>query len=163
MRGEPYRFSHLSFISRAYHLSEEEVLLAHASTRRQPKSKEIRPATSEQQQERPRDRVYSRMILFLRDPPRSLPFLWKTPDADVHLYDTSPTKRGKEVFGLDVKGQMMLVTLVEAKGEESGALSRLVGCRNGGVRRGMRGLGCRLLCGLVILGGWGTGCVERVY
>ena len=66
------------------------------------------------------------MILFLRYPPRSLPFLWKTPDADVHLYDTSSTERGKEAFGLDVRGQMMLVPLVEAKGEENGALRRLV-------------------------------------
>ena len=103
MEGEPYRVSHILFISRAYRLSEEEVLLAHPSTRRQPKSKRMRPATSEQQQERPRDGVYSRMILFLRYPPRSLRFLWKTPDADVHLYDTSSTERAKEAFGLDVR------------------------------------------------------------
>ena len=60
MQGEPYRFSHLLFISRAYHLSEEEeTLLAHPSTRRQPKSKKMRPATSQQQQARPGDGVYS--------------------------------------------------------------------------------------------------------
>ena len=60
MQGEPYRFSHLLFISRAYHLSEEEeALLAHPSTRRQPKSKKMRPATSQQQKARPGDGVYS--------------------------------------------------------------------------------------------------------
>ena len=59
MQGEPYRFSHLLFISRAYHLSEEETLLPHPSTRRQPKSKKIRPTTTQQQQERPRHGVYS--------------------------------------------------------------------------------------------------------
>ena len=47
IQGEPYRFSHLLFISRAYHLSEEEeALFALPSTTRQPKSKKMRPATS---------------------------------------------------------------------------------------------------------------------
>ena len=33
---------------------------------------------------------------------------------------------------------MMLVPLVEAKGEENGALRRLVGCGNGGTARDAR-------------------------
>jgi protein BCP1 len=84
MQGERYRFSHLLFMSRAYHLSEEALLAnsAHPSTRRQPKSKKMRPATSQQQQERPCDRVY------WFHPENDLvssslcTFLWKPPDAD---------------------------------------------------------------------------------
>ena len=99
-QGEPYRFSHFLFISHAYHLSEEEgALLADPSTRRQPRSKKMRPATSEQQQERQRDGVYLQTILLLRYPPRSLRFLYGRvltltllkgilAHADVHLYDT---------------------------------------------------------------------------
>jgi len=63
MQGQPYKSTHLLFISRAYHPSEEEALLANSAhpstTRRQQKSKKMRPATSQQQQERPRDGVYS--------------------------------------------------------------------------------------------------------
>jgi len=88
MQGEPYRFSHLLFISRAYHLSEEEeALLANPSTaRRQSKSKKMRPATSQQQQqqERPRDGVYSfhpEDDLISQVSRRLFLLLWKTPDA----------------------------------------------------------------------------------
>ncbi|KIK04152.1 hypothetical protein K443DRAFT_430833 [Laccaria amethystina LaAM-08-1] len=120
--GEPYRFSHLLFISRAYHLSEEEeALLAHPSTRRQPKSKKMRPATSQQQQqERPRDGVYSfhpEDDLISQVSSHTLTYTYTTP---------APTERGKEAFGLDVRGRMMLVPLVDANGEENGTLRRLV-------------------------------------
>lgn len=122
--GEPYRFSHLLFISRAYHLSEEEeAMLAHSSTtRRQPKSKKMRHATSErqQQQERPRDGVYSfhpEDDLISQVSSHTLTYNYTTP---------APTERGREAFGLDVRGRMMLVPLVDANGEENGALRRLV-------------------------------------
>ncbi|KIJ94838.1 hypothetical protein K443DRAFT_11777 [Laccaria amethystina LaAM-08-1] len=38
----------------------------------------------------------------------------------------APTERGKEAFGLDVRGRMMLVPLFDVNGEENGVLSRLV-------------------------------------
>ena len=46
--------------------------------------------------------------------------------GDVHLYHTCTDREGKEVFGLDVRGRMMLVPLVGANGEENGALRRWV-------------------------------------
>ena len=46
--------------------------------------------------------------------------------ADVHLYHTCTDGEGKEAFGLDVRGRMMLVPLVGANGEENGALRRWV-------------------------------------
>ena len=111
MQGEPYRFSHLLFISRAYHLSEEEeALLAHPSTRRQPKSKKMRPATSQQQQARPRDGVYSfhpeddlisqvsssLSTFFLKKKTLTLTLLKGiVAHADVHLYDTCTDGEGK--------------------------------------------------------------------
>ena len=47
--------------------------------------------------------------------------------TDVHLYDTcADGGGGEEAFGLDVRGRMMLVPLVDADAEENGALRRLV-------------------------------------
>jgi len=53
-QGEPYNFTHLIFLSRVYHLSEEEEsLLANSASRRQRSSTEANSLTKKQKKHRP--------------------------------------------------------------------------------------------------------------
>ncbi|KAF9482379.1 hypothetical protein BDN70DRAFT_875126 [Pholiota conissans] len=115
--GEPYHFTHLLFISRVYHLTEEEesILINSASSRRprssenpSKKNKKQRPPDAEQNgAARPVDGVYSfhpEDDVILKAATHSLTYPYVAP-----LPALVQETRGRDVFGLDVRGRVMLV------------------------------------------------------
>ncbi|KAF8169932.1 p21-C-terminal region-binding protein-domain-containing protein [Pholiota molesta] len=116
--GEPYQFTHLLFISRVYHLTEEEEsILANSASSRRPRSsenpskknKKQRPPDAEQNgAARPVDGVYSFhpeddvILKFAATHSLTYPYVAPLPAL---VQET----RGRDVFGLDVRGRVMLV------------------------------------------------------
>ncbi|KAJ7164830.1 p21-C-terminal region-binding protein-domain-containing protein [Mycena crocata] len=102
--SEPYAFTHLLFVSRAYHLSlaEEEALANRAPSHRSKKPKKQKPQRPAEQA-RPTDGIY--------------PFHPEDVCIQEHALHTlsyafsasAPEPREVDAFGLDVRGQLMLV------------------------------------------------------
>ena len=85
----------------------------------------MRPSTSEQQQERTRDGLYSfhpEDNLISQVSSSLSTFVWKTllkgvlAHADGHLYDTCTDKEGERGVWAGCEGRMMLVPLVDGNG-----------------------------------------------
>ncbi|KAF9556321.1 hypothetical protein CPC08DRAFT_641712, partial [Agrocybe pediades] len=112
--GEPYQFTHLLFISRVYHLSEEEesALANSASTRRSradassgKKHKKERPAETEIV--RPADGIYSfhpEDDIVMKSAIHSVTYPFISP-----LPPLVQENRARDTFGLDVRGRLMLL------------------------------------------------------
>ncbi|KAK7030769.1 N-acetyltransferase domain-containing protein [Favolaschia claudopus] len=102
--SEPYAFTHLLFVSRAYHLSldEEEALANRApagkSSKKAKKQKGSQPPT----QTRPDDGIY-----FFH--PEDACIQEHATHAISYPFSTSPEPREADSFGLDVRGRLMLV------------------------------------------------------
>ncbi|PPQ98057.1 hypothetical protein CVT26_003283 [Gymnopilus dilepis] len=113
--GEPYQFTHLLFVSRAYHLSEEEEsqLANRASTRRKPeansskKQRKHRPELEQSEMARPADGVYPfhpEDDILAKAALHSLTYPYVAP-----LPPLVQETRSRETFGLDVRGRVMLI------------------------------------------------------
>ncbi|KAF8907643.1 p21-C-terminal region-binding protein-domain-containing protein [Gymnopilus junonius] len=114
--GEPYQFTHLIFISRVYHLSEEEEsqLANKASARRRPetnssvkKQKKQRPEAEQNEMARPADGVYPfhpEDDIVSKAALHSLTYPYVSP-----LPPLVQETRSRDTFGLDIRGRMMLV------------------------------------------------------
>ncbi|KAG2023718.1 bcp1 [Coprinopsis cinerea AmutBmut pab1-1] len=116
----PFKFSHLLFISRTYHLSlEEESILENTLPASQARKKKTR--TKRQRPEgtdgtgkfgdagRPEDGIYSfhaEDALLSSLGSHTLNYKYTTPPPETHQ-----EKRGKDAFGLDVRGRMILVPM----------------------------------------------------
>ncbi|KAL0945594.1 hypothetical protein HGRIS_014753 [Hohenbuehelia grisea] len=104
--NEPYRFSHLLFISRTYHLSQEdETLLTATANARVPSAKKVKKAPSQNAttQQRPADGIYS------FHPEDELIMQHATHTLNYTFTQSSATPRDAESFGLDTRGRAMLV------------------------------------------------------
>ncbi|KAJ7069999.1 p21-C-terminal region-binding protein-domain-containing protein [Mycena amicta] len=101
--SEPYVFTHLLFVSRTYHLSdaEEEALANSAPSHRSKKSKKAKPQQLAAQ-ERPMDGIYSFH-------PEDTCIREHALHSITYPFSTSPEPREADSFGLDVRGQLMLV------------------------------------------------------
>ncbi|KAJ7505739.1 p21-C-terminal region-binding protein-domain-containing protein [Mycena galericulata] len=101
--GEPYAFTHLLFVSRAYHLSpaEEEALANRAPSHRSKKPKKQKGARMAMQ-DAPPDGIYPfhPEDALIRE--HALHALYYALSAD-------PAPREPDAFGLDVRGSLMLV------------------------------------------------------
>ncbi|KAH8825140.1 p21-C-terminal region-binding protein-domain-containing protein [Flagelloscypha sp. PMI_526] len=104
-QDEAFRFSHLIFVSRTYHLTpEDESFLVSTSEARQPVSKKSKKhAAPPSSSSRPSDGIYS-----FHPEDESIK------EAAAHTLDYKFTNansesRNKESFGLDNRGRMMLV------------------------------------------------------
>ncbi|KIY71371.1 hypothetical protein CYLTODRAFT_369499 [Cylindrobasidium torrendii FP15055 ss-10] len=103
--GQPFSFSHLLFISRAYHLTESEDAQLSSSQKKPRKNKKSKAAAVQNEDDAPRpaDGVYP---FHVEDELITA--------ASVHAldykYSLTPTEpRDNESFGLDTRGRMMLV------------------------------------------------------
>jgi len=117
--GEPYQFTHLIFISRVYHLSEEEesTLANSASTRRSrptetnsslKKQKKQRPPEGEQNGgTRPADGIYPyhpEDDILIKSALHSVTYPYVAP-----LPALVQETRARDAFGLDIRGRVVLV------------------------------------------------------
>ncbi|PPQ68481.1 hypothetical protein CVT25_008407, partial [Psilocybe cyanescens] len=115
--GEPYQFTHLVFISRVYHLSEdEESALANSATTRRPRgaddasSKKHKKQRSPQEENgfaRPADGIYPfhpEDDIIIKSAQHWLNYPYASP-----LSPLVQETRGRDAFGLDVRGRIMLV------------------------------------------------------
>ncbi|KAJ6518645.1 p21-C-terminal region-binding protein-domain-containing protein [Mycena sanguinolenta] len=102
--SEPYAFTHLLFVSRAYHLSdaEEEALANRAPAGKSSKKAKRQKGPQPPTQARPSDGIYS--------------FHPEDACIDQHAlhsicypFSTSPEPRDADSFGLDIRGRLMLV------------------------------------------------------
>ncbi|KAJ7355437.1 p21-C-terminal region-binding protein-domain-containing protein [Mycena albidolilacea] len=102
--SEPYAFTHLLFVSRAYHLSdaEEEALANRAPAGKSSKKSKKQKGPQPPSQARPQDGIYS----------------FHPEDACIeehalhslsYPFSASPEPREPDAFGLDVRGRLMLV------------------------------------------------------
>ncbi|KAJ3527396.1 hypothetical protein NMY22_g9806 [Coprinellus aureogranulatus] len=114
-QGLPYKFSHLLFISRTYHLSlEEESQLensmpASEARKKKAKTKKRKSEAGDDSHVRPEDGVYSfhpedAAIMELSS--HTLNYKYTAP-----LPETHQESRDKHAFGLDTRGRMMLLPL----------------------------------------------------
>ncbi|CAK5284380.1 unnamed protein product [Mycena citricolor] len=102
--SEPYAFTHLLFVSRHYHLTqdEEEALANRAPSRRSTKAKKQRSAQPPQQNA-PEDGIYSFH-------PEDACIREHALHALSYPFSAAPPEpRDSESFGLDVRGSVMLV------------------------------------------------------
>ncbi|KAF8952692.1 p21-C-terminal region-binding protein-domain-containing protein, partial [Flammula alnicola] len=117
--GEPYHFTHLLFVSRVYHLSEEEEsILANSASSRRPRTSEAnssgkkhkkhRPPEAEQNGvTRPPDGIYPfhpEDDIVLKSAMHSLTYPYAAP-----LPPLVQETRERDTFGLDVRGRLMMV------------------------------------------------------
>ncbi|TFK67662.1 hypothetical protein BDN72DRAFT_770445, partial [Pluteus cervinus] len=103
--GEPYTFSHLLFISKAYHLTEEEesAFMSNAPVKPSAAKKAKKAAASVPAGSRPADGLY----LFHPEDDCIKQFATHTVN---YAYTKGPsTPRDSESFGLDTRGRMTLV------------------------------------------------------
>ncbi|KAM6497776.1 p21-C-terminal region-binding domain containing protein [Amanita muscaria] len=115
--GKPYKFSHLIFLSRTYHLSndEESELAAHRSqnspTAKSKKSKKAKTGAAQPQvgeeydlmKKRPEDGIYPFH-------PEDLLIMQLAEYSMDYKFDKAPEgPREKESFGLDTRGRVMLL------------------------------------------------------
>ncbi|KAJ7935409.1 p21-C-terminal region-binding protein-domain-containing protein [Mycena leptocephala] len=101
--SEPYAFTHLLFVSRAYHLSpaEEEALANRAPSKKSSKAKKQK-GPQPPAQAPPEDGVYSFH-------PEDACIEEHALHALSYPFSTSPEPREPDAFGLDVRGRLMLV------------------------------------------------------
>ncbi|TFK28351.1 hypothetical protein FA15DRAFT_584494 [Coprinopsis marcescibilis] len=126
-QGQPFKFTHLLFVSRTYHLSQDEesalanTLPASEARKKQGKTKKRRPeerlgSTNEQGaegDERPVDGIYSfhaEDALISELSLHTLNYTYTTPPPA-----TQQESRGKDAFGLDTRGRIMLLHLEEER------------------------------------------------
>ncbi|KAJ7801893.1 p21-C-terminal region-binding protein-domain-containing protein [Mycena olivaceomarginata] len=106
--SEPYAFTHLLFVSRAYHLSdaEEEALANRAPAGKSSKKSKKQKGPQPPSQARPQDGIYSfhpEDACIEEKPP-------STPSTSLsYPFSASPEPREPDAFGLDVRGRLMLV------------------------------------------------------
>ncbi|KAJ2915639.1 hypothetical protein MD484_g4755, partial [Candolleomyces efflorescens] len=123
----PYKFSHLLFISRTYHLSlEEESQLANSisesdARKKKGKTKKRKSEANDGGQDaRPEDGIYP---FHPEDPAitelasHTLNYKYTAP-----LPDLQQETRDKHAFGLDVRGRMMLLPIVPSSESNSNAM-----------------------------------------
>ncbi|KAF7299259.1 N-acetyltransferase domain-containing protein [Mycena indigotica] len=101
--SQPFAFTHLLFVSRAYHLSdaEEEALANRAPSHKSKKPKKAKPQQPAMQA-RPMDGVYSFH-------PEDTTIQEYALHSITYPFSTSAETRDAESFGLDVRGRLMLV------------------------------------------------------
>ncbi|KAJ7695207.1 p21-C-terminal region-binding protein-domain-containing protein [Mycena rosella] len=101
--SEPYAFTHLLFVSRAYHLSpaEEEALANRAPSHKSKKSKKQKPQQPALQAA-PADGIYPFH-------PEDVCIQEHALHALSYPFSSSPEPREADAFGLDVRGRLILV------------------------------------------------------
>lgn len=115
-QGKPYKFSHLLFLSRTYHLSdEEESTLANSAPTRQANAKYKK---SKKAKAGPEFEVGDEYDLLKRRPedgiypfhPEDLLIMQAAECTMDYTFDKAPEEpRERDAFGLDTRGRLMLV------------------------------------------------------